>query len=111
MTAADVERVLARDVAARDLPEARRLLEAIRAACGRETARVQLAALKLSAGRIDRLRHWAHEAEMDWRDVLAPAEYPRACRLPAPLGSLPRDVQRAVYDEDWRQYESWLRRT
>ena len=41
-----------------------------------ERDRVQLAALKLSAGDLDRLRDLVFTAKGDPRDVIAPAEYP-----------------------------------
>ena len=38
-------------------------------------SRVQLAVLKLSEGRIDKLQHYVEQARMDFRDVLYWAEY------------------------------------
>ena len=50
--------------------------------CERE--RVQLAILKLSAGREEKLREFVAVAKRDYRDVLFWAEYPEESRLDAP---------------------------
>ena len=47
---------------------------------GASPTRVQLAVLKLAAGRLDELRREIETARRDYRDVLAPAEYPRYSR-------------------------------
>lgn len=40
-----------------------------------ELERIRYAVLKLSGGRIDKLQHWVHEAQIDWRDVLVAAGF------------------------------------
>ena len=50
----------------------------------RERERVQLAILKLSAGREEKVREYAAVAKRDYRDVLFWAEYPEESRLDTP---------------------------
>ena len=37
--------------------------------------RIHFAALKLSNSRLDKLRHWIEQAQLDWRDVLVSEEF------------------------------------
>lgn len=76
----------------------------------REPHRVQLAVLKLAAGRLDGLRPGIEAATCDYRDVLAHAEYPACMKKTSGLSHLPAEEQRRIIDEDWRQYETWLKR-
>ena len=78
----------------------------------RERYRVQLAALKLANGNLKRLRYAIEDAKRDYRDVLAPAEYPSYLKetsiasRPAPdAGAMQR-----IFEEDWAQYEDWLKK-
>jgi hypothetical protein len=68
----------------------------------REPVRVQLAMLKNSDGDLDRLLAQAELAEIDYRDVLAMAEYPREMRTPR------ADVTDEIRRKDRRDYEIWL---
>jgi len=76
----------------------------------RERHRVQLAVLKLAAGRLDGLRPGIEAAMCDYRDVLARAEYPACMKKMFRLSQLPAEEQRRTVYEDWRQYENWLKR-
>ena len=72
----------------------------------REPERVRLAALKLAAGDLERLRQTVTDAGLDYRDVLAAAEYPAYLRTnPGDLGEEER-VQ--IIEADWQQYQAWL---
>jgi hypothetical protein len=77
--------------------------------CGPERERVQLATLKLSEGRLDRLRHYVEAAIQDYRDVLAWAEYPREISIAA-SESLKMGTEEiaALRDQDRREYLAWL---
>jgi hypothetical protein len=74
-----------------------------------EPCRVQLAALKLAAGSISALKREIQTAKCDFRDVLCGAEYPRYSREIA-FSDAPESVKRAVIEDDWKQYEAWLKR-
>jgi hypothetical protein len=110
VNAADVERVVRRDYPAERVPEALAIL-------GRyggerwqsESARVLLAVLKLANGNLARLRSQIETAKMDYRDVLAYAEYPLYFDRVSGAGDLPEGVQRII-DADWKQYQDWLTR-
>jgi hypothetical protein len=75
----------------------------------RERDRVQLAVLKLAKGSMTSLRHWIDVAKYDYRDVLTDAEYPSYVKKILGIKDLPDDERQRIIDEDWRQYETWLR--
>jgi hypothetical protein len=95
---------------ARELPEHEESeVELILAAFGQESwhqeiLRVKCACLKLSEGNIDRLREIVKVACVDYRDVLAWAEYPRQMRIPAgrPIGD--------AVAKDMKQLQDWLKK-
>lgn len=102
---ADVERVVQRDFPPDLAGEAFIVLTRF---TSRNPHRVHLAALKLAAGDLDRLRHSIEIAMSDWRDVLLEAEYPLAAKEATRLGRIPEEEEQRIYDADWRQYEEWL---
>jgi hypothetical protein len=111
VTRADVERVVRRDFP----PDQFDSVMSILAEYGgepwhRELHRVQLAVLKLAAGSLDGLRLEIETAKCDYRDALAYAEYPAYMKKTFRVSQLPADEQRKIIDEDWRQYETWLKR-
>lgn len=74
----------------------------------REATRVRLAALKLANGDIDRLDTLLEEANKDYRDVLASAEYPGYMDC---YHQQQTDAEKqAIIDSDWSQYQNWLNR-
>lgn len=110
VTRADVERIVRRDFADREVDRALRILDE----CGKETSRqnatrVRLAALKLAAGDLEGLQRTVKEAAHDWRDVIASAEYPAYMKFRSTTASPPEE-KRAAIDADWAQYQDWLRR-
>jgi hypothetical protein len=47
-------------------------------------------------------------AKLDYRDVIGPAEYPKAMKVRSLLEV--DDVERQrIYEADWKQYDEWLR--
>ncbi|MEW6131289.1 MAG: hypothetical protein AB1757_29945 [Acidobacteriota bacterium] len=70
-------------------------------------ARVQLAVLKLREGDLDSLSEYARIARIDYREVLAWAEYPNAMKHPN-LIELDEESRRRVQSEDRQQYLDWL---
>ncbi len=108
---ADVERIVRRDFASADVSNALAIVDECQKCHtgGDSPARVQLAALKLADGDISALRREIEAAKSDYRDVLVLAEYPRYW---SEIGfdDVPDSVLSEVEDEDWRQYENWLRR-
>jgi hypothetical protein len=105
----DVDRVVTRDYGPSDWPTVKALL----AQYGtedwqREAARVQLATLKLAQGSLEQLRSWIGIALEDYRDVLAPAEYPTYTRDWSRMASLAEEDRRTIISSDWEQYQDWL---
>jgi hypothetical protein len=76
----------------------------------RERSRVQLATLKLANGDFDALRKHIATALEDFRDILAPAEYPEYSRQSPVVRTLPTEENQRILDSDWRQYRTWLKR-
>lgn len=111
VTREDVLRLVRRDFPHEPEEEVLQLLDEYgREVWHREAARVHLAALKLSPGSLDGLRRSVETAKLDYRDVLAPAEYPEEDQLGfAEMGRLDEAARDEVRERDRRQYEAWLR--
>jgi hypothetical protein len=74
-----------------------------------ERARVQLAVLKLSEGRFERLPDLVKAAKGDFRDVLAWAEYPGEFKLGfVKMKQLSIEEAKAIRRRDRQQYIEWL---
>ena len=75
-----------------------------------EPARVRLAILKLANGSLEKLRSAVDRAKRDYRDVLAPAEYPNYTRFAFHSLRLRSRERQQIYTDDWQQYQRWLRK-
>ncbi len=74
-----------------------------------ERFRVYSAALKLSEGHIDKLREWIERANIDFRDVLSPAEYPRFHEIGfCGIERLSKKEINKLKKDDWKQYRDWF---
>ena len=105
VTSSDVERVVRRDFPNEQFDVTIALLKE-----SREPVRVQLAALKLANGSLEKLRTHIEVAKRDYRDVLAAAEYPSYFKIGFRVRELPDDERRQIIDSDCGQYEEWLRK-
>lgn len=105
-TSNDLDRVIARDFPASEVEQVRALLSIYgRESWHREVLRVQMACLKNAAGGLDNLRQQVETANVDYRDVLAAAEYRR-------YGRARNDAEKAqAIADDWRELQDWLART
>jgi hypothetical protein len=106
VTRSDVERIVRRDFPSEDCATVMALLDDYGAETHeRERHRVQMAILKLAAGSVDELLIEIHRAKIDYRDVLALAEYPSY-----PRNWKEKDETRLqkIYRDDWQQYSDWL---
>jgi hypothetical protein len=112
VTSADVERVVRRDFPADRFAVVMAMLNEYGAdeSWQREADRVRLAALKLAAGNIERLRYEIEGAKADYRDVLGPAEYPGYGKRARGRKKLPPEEEQRIIDADWKQYQDWLTR-
>jgi len=75
-----------------------------------EPDRVRLAALKLAAGSLERLRYEIEGAKCDYRDVVGPAEVPGYCRRGSRVKGLSPGEKQRIIDADWKQYQDRLTR-
>ena len=103
----DVERVLLRDYPTADHDAIRKRIGQIE---HREKWRIVMACLKAGGGSIPVLNGHLHNAEGWYREIISEAEYPKASKRWNKLRELPEEEQQKVFDEDWRQYEVWLKR-
>lgn len=103
----DVERIARREYAGDDVKLALSILSEYQSDGG-SPARVQLAALKLARGNIVALQRAIETAKYDYRDVLAPAEYPRYSREIGFKGAQ-ESLRQEIINDDWKQYELWLK--
>lgn len=111
VTPSDVERVVRRDFRAEEFHEVMSLLNEYGAEkWHHERPRVKLAALKLAGGDLKKLRLMMNIAKCDYRDVLAPAEYPGYMKKFSGARQPPVDQREQTIEDDWKQYESWLKK-
>ena len=111
VTLDDVERVVCRDFPASEYGVVMAMVgEYGTEKRHREPVRVQLAALKVANGSVQKLRACLEAAKRDYRDALAAAEYPAYCKLGFRTRELPAEERRRIIDSDWQQYQEWLKR-
>lgn len=89
-------------------PEADDLFVLLQTYKGAEPARVHLAILKLSGGDPEKLQHNIEAAKIDYRDVLAWAEYPEQMNTGASSFNSSSEVIAAIRTRDRDQYQAWL---
>jgi hypothetical protein len=107
----DVERIVRRDFSSQAVERAKAILNQFGGEIWhREKPRVRLACLKLAAGDLGKLQREIDTAKLDYRDVLASAEYPNYFQnVPGPEAPPAKQEQRII-QADWEQYQSWLSR-
>jgi len=109
VTDEDVQRIAIRDVG--EVQPARVL--AILREYGKQawnrppSPRVHLAILRLANGDLNQLSEQTKTAIQDFRDVLSYAEYPRYTKEIG-FTEVSGETERAIIDDDWRQYREWL---
>ena len=112
VTSDDVERVVRRDFPEERVAVVMAMLNEYGAeSWHHEHPRVRLAALKLANGDVEALRARVDAAKTDYRDVLSWAEYPGYSTNVSDARIRPTaQAQRRIIDDDWAQYEMWLRK-
>lgn len=75
----------------------------------REASRVRLAVLKMAGSNLERIDYYTELACIDYRDILALAEYPEQMQHP-PLEKKDPERHARMVENDRRQYESWIER-
>jgi hypothetical protein len=107
-TRSDVLRVAAREFPGDQTFEVLRLLGGCASSADEGIRdRIHAAVLKLAGGNIECLRQMIEIAKADFRDVIAPAEYPRYLNAQNP-SRLSAPEQQAIFDADWAEYHAWL---
>ena len=109
-TAEDVERVVRRDFSANEYDTVVAILSEYERSGQPESARVQLAALKLADGSLQKLLASIELAKWDFRDALAAAEYPAYYKMARQFRTLPAEEQSRITNSDLQQYEEWFKR-
>ena len=108
ITENDINRIIRRDYPGDQYSVAMEVLNAYgKEEYHREQNRVRMAALKLSAGDIVKLKEYTNIAMGDYRDVLAFAEYPNYMKE-KDIQSSSSEHRKAIIDKDWKQYCDWL---
>ncbi|MCJ7538306.1 MAG: hypothetical protein MUO88_01450 [Desulfobacterales bacterium] len=107
VTKEDVARVVRRDFSEEHFDE---VMSALAEYGDRESYRVMLAALKMADGNLDELRRQIELAKCDYRDVIAPAEYPGYTKEWSRINKMSEIEKQWVVDQDWKEYETWLYR-
>ena len=111
VTPDDVERVVCRDFTAAEYTTVTGMLNEYGTEnWHREPTRVRLAALKVANGSVQKLRACIDAAKRDYRDALAAAEFPAYSKIGFRVRESPEKERRRIIDNNWRQYEEWLRR-
>jgi len=112
VTSNDVERIVRRDFPSGQFDAVMSVLKQYGVEkWQRECARVQLAALKLADGDLDKLQKIVNVAKTDYRDVLSPAEFPEYRRRMRSSARMLEGVERdQAVARDREQYEAWLKR-
>jgi hypothetical protein len=75
---------------------------------GSERERVQLAAIRLSEGKVERLRELMQVAAIDFRDLLLDAEYRRESDLPIEIQIEDGEAVKSARTADRLEYMKWL---
>ncbi len=104
---AAVLRKVASHFPAEDTEEVLALLDTYEPSSGGPPHRVHLAILKLSDGDTEAVRQYLSLAEVDYRDVIASAEYPAQMRIGPNATPEAKQVAEAA---DREQYRRWLER-
>jgi hypothetical protein len=71
--------------------------------------RISAAILKLSNGDMDKIDHYIDLCNLDFRDVVGPAEYRRYTTVA--FNEIPRWKKRQFYLADRKEYSNWLRKS
>ncbi|MDA9317121.1 hypothetical protein N9Q58_04315 [Polaribacter sp.] len=69
--------------------------------------RIYAAILKLSNGNIELIKKYVEQANSDYRDIIALAEYPNYSKYDFDE-NLSKEKEKQLIDSDWKQYEIWL---
>lgn len=106
VTSQDVQRIIKRDYGENNYNQITSLIDEIEEP---EKIRVQVAVLKLGGGDFEKLKYAVQVAKVDYRDVLATAEYPRYFHA-LDIDQFSDQKHNTVIDSDLEDYTSWLKK-
>jgi len=82
------------------------ILDSIKIDSPQAKNRIKVAVLKLADGKIDKLDKLVDKANVDFRDVIVLAEYPRNWKNG--FDNIPNKNRKKEYLDDWNEYQDWL---
>ena len=101
----DVQRIVARDFPENEIETVFLKLSQCTYLKGKN--RIWTAVLKLANGNISMIDQYIDDANRDWRDVIAQAEYPEYAKV---LFSKSEVTKRKAIEKDSKQYEKWFKK-
>jgi hypothetical protein len=109
VTDEDINRILNRDFPTIEFSIIETLLQSYTSESKSGANRVYAAVLKLSNGDFNLLKSYIEQAKIDYRDVIALSEYPNYSKY-AFNNNLTKSEEQQLINDDWIQYQSWLKR-
>ena len=100
-----IERIIRRDYGG-NFHEVKRKLESVRSDAPGGLNRLSAAVLKLANGHVSKIDSLIKKCNLDFRDVVSEAEYPRFFKLAS--SKIESREARAIYLSDWIDYTRWL---
>lgn len=105
ITVSILEKIIERDFK-ENSTEVKTKLEKVKSDSESGKKRISAAILKLANGNLKAVENYVEVANVDFRDVIFQAEYPRCSKLG--FEEMENPEIRKVYSEDWKEYTEWL---
>ena len=102
-----IKQIIGRDFSDEEASEVEDLLRLYKADNANGKNRVCASILKLSNGKIELIKKYVEQANIDYRDLIALSEYPNYSEH-AFEDDLPDYRKKKLLDDDWKQYQRWL---
>jgi hypothetical protein len=110
VSAKDVKRIALREF---DEPQIDQVYEILndygKEAHETEIFRVQVDAIKLSEGSIEKLKEFVSKAKQDYRDIIMYAEYSIHAEKAWDDFDLPKKEEKKLFKQDWKEYKFWFK--
>ena len=108
ITESILEKIIERDFKASST-EVKSKLEKVESETESGKNRISLAILKLANGNLEDVEKYIEVSNVDFRDIIFQAEYPRCSELG--FEAIENPEIRKVYLEDWEEYTKWLNKS
>ncbi|MBY0481795.1 MAG: hypothetical protein K2Q21_10590 [Chitinophagaceae bacterium] len=106
----DIKRIIKRDFPKLEFVEILNILQMYNSNSEEGRNRIFASILKLSNGDFELIKMFVEKANFDFRDVIALSEYPNYSKY-AFEEDLPQQKKNQLINEDWNQFEKWLKKT